>query len=267
MELHRILNTARAAADDAVAVQRAHAGRVRPDDWGSKGTTDFVSFVDREAEAAMVSRIRGHFPGATILAEEDDYPVAGAHDPDGLVWILDPLDGTTNYLHRYPAYAASVGVVAGSRPVAGVVVSGATGERWHASAGGGAFRDDERIMVSGITGLERALIGTGFPFRSPDLLPAYLRQFDHVMRRTAGVRRAGSAALDLCHVASGWFDGFWEQSLAPWDVAGGALIVREAGGVVTRLNGDDDVLGHGSILAGNPAIHAALGRELDAALR
>jgi myo-inositol-1(or 4)-monophosphatase len=249
-------------------VHREHLGRVGADAWDTKGAADFVSYVDREAEAAIVERIRADFPAAAILAEEADYPAAATTAPAGgeLLWILDPLDGTTNYLHGYPAWAASIGVARGGEPVAGVVAAGATGETWHAVRGGGAFRDGERITVSGIDRLERALIGTGFPFRTLDRLPAYLRQFDRVLRSASGIRRAGSAALDLCHVATGWFDGFWELALAPWDVAAGTLIVREAGGVVTRLDGSADVLGNGSILAGNPVIHVALGRELDRAL-
>jgi myo-inositol-1(or 4)-monophosphatase len=150
-------------------------------------------------------------------------------------------------------------VARGTTLEAAVVLNSASGEEWSAVRNGGAFRDGDRIAVSEITDMSRTLIGTGFPFKSLHLLPVYSRQLAAALRATSGVRRAGSAALDLCHVATGWFDGFWELDLAPWDVAAGTLIVREAGGVVTRLDGSADVLGHGSLLAGNASVHAAQG--------
>ena len=235
------------------------------DAWSEKGTADFVTDVDREAEAAILAHIRDAFPDHAVLAEEEATRNADATMvlPDAdWVWIVDPLDGTTNFIHRYPMYAASIAVVHRGELVAGAVISGVTGETWWATKGAGAFKDGQRIAVSTIARLPLALIGTGFPFRIADRLDDFLVQFAAVFRTGAGIRRAGSAALDLCHVASGWFDGFWELSLAPWDAAAGALIVREAGGVVTRLDGDPAVLDAGSILAGNPAIHAALGKTL-----
>jgi myo-inositol-1(or 4)-monophosphatase len=258
-----LLATALAAAREAAAVHRAHCGRVRIEDWSEKGISDFVTFVDREAEAGILQLVGRHYPGHTLLAEEAESARTGtgaaAALPADWVWIIDPLDGTTNYLHGYPMYAVSIGVAHRGELVVAVVLNSASGEEWTAVRGGGAFRNGERIRVSEIDTLARALVGTGFPFKALDLLPQYTIQLATALRGTSGVRRAGSAALDLCHVASGWFDGFWELTLAPWDVAAGTLVVREAGGVVTRLDGDPDVLGHGSILAGNPSIHAALG--------
>jgi myo-inositol-1(or 4)-monophosphatase len=174
------------------------------------------------------------------------------------VWIVDPLDGTTNFLHRYPMYAASVAVARRGELMAGAVISGATGEEWHAVRGGGAFLNGRPIRVSTLGVMTHALIGTGFPFKTPHQLPAYVLQFQRLLRGSAGIRRAGAAAIDLCCVASGWFDGFWELWLAPWDVAAGTLIVREAGGRVTRPDGDADILGAGAIVAGNPDIHEKL---------
>ncbi|MGH7503490.1 MAG: inositol monophosphatase family protein [Longimicrobiales bacterium] len=260
-----LLEVAVAAALDAVSVQRRRLGTVAPDRWAEKGVADFVTEVDVEAEARIVQRILAAFPDHTILAEEAadrDGPASFREtDPAQTRWIIDPLDGTTNYLHRYPMYAVSIAVMRAGELAAAVVASGATDDVWTAVRGGGAFRNGEPIRVSGIETLGRALIGTGFPFKTPSQLPAYLEQLGRVLRRSAGVRRAGSAAIDLCHVASGWFDGFWELWLAPWDVAAGTLIVREAGGVVTRLDGQSDVFGaHGSLLAGNVAMHAALGQ-------
>ncbi|MGH7449599.1 MAG: inositol monophosphatase family protein [Longimicrobiales bacterium] len=263
--MKKLLEVARQAAGAAAAVHREHLGRVAVAEWSEKGTADFVSHVDRAAEAVIVERVRAAFPEHRLLAEE---AAAERDEPSGVTnvggagewtWIIDPLDGTTNYLHRYPAYAVSIGVARGSELQAAVVLNSATGEEWSAVRGGGAFLDGSRIAVSEIDVMARALIGTGFPFKALRLLPLYTRQLDAALRSTAGVRRAGSAALDLCHVATGWFDGFWELDLAPWDVAAGALIVREAGGLVTRLDGSSDVIGQGSLLAGNPAIHAALG--------
>jgi myo-inositol-1(or 4)-monophosphatase len=274
LDPNELLLTALESARAAAAVHARHLGRVRVEEWSQKGVSDFVTHVDREAEAQVLDRVLSRFPGHRILAEEAEsdrartslVPMAGSGQP-GFTWIIDPLDGTTNYLHGYPMYAASVAVAEAGVLQAGVVINSATGEEWTASRGGGAFRNGERIRVSGIDRLPRALLGTGFPFKALELLPRYTRQFAMALSGTSGVRRAGSAAIDLCHVATGWFDAFWELSLAPWDVAAGALIVREAGGVVTRLDGTPDVLGHGSILAGNPALHAALGallRDADA---
>lgn len=250
------------AARAAVAVHRRHLGRVRVEDWAEKGTADFVTDVDREAERAAIGRVRARFPDHGILAEEGtvDAPwtqEAGDGQPEWL-WVIDPLDGTTNFLHGYPMYSASVAALEAGELVAAAVVSGGTGEEWTATRGGGAFKDGSRIGVSRIERLDQALIGTGFPFRVLHLLPAYLDQLERVIRRTAGVRRAGSAALDLCHLATGYFDGFWELYLSPWDFAAGTLIVREAGGLITRLDGDPDVLKGDDILAGNPVIYRLL---------
>jgi myo-inositol-1(or 4)-monophosphatase len=259
-----LLDAAVAAAMDAVAVHRRRLGTVAADGWTEKGIADFVTEVDLEAEARIVKRIRRAFPDHAILAEEEASRTGATgrseHPAAGTLWLIDPLDGTTNYLHRYPMYAASIAVVQDGDLAAAVVASGATDDIWTAVRGGGAQRNGEPIRVSATRDMGRALIGTGFPHKTPRDIPVYLEQLGRVLRRSAGVRRAGSAALDLCHVATGWFDGFWELSLAPWDVAAGTLIVREAGGVVTRLDGRTDVFDdHGSLLAGNVTVYAALG--------
>lgn len=268
MSSERILATARAAAASAAAVHRRHLRSFGAEAWGEKGWADFVTHVDCEAEAVIVDRIRADFPGHAVLAEEASTApgaASGAATASEWLWVVDPLDGTTNYLHAYPMYAVSIACLHDGEPVAGVVLNTASGEEWYATLGGGAFWNGAPARVSAIERLEQALIGTGFPFKVQHYIPEYLVQLGAVLRVTSGVRRAGAAAVDLCHVATGALDGFWELSLAPWDVAAGVLMIREAGGVVTRVDGNTDVIGPGSLLAGNAAIHAALGATLSAA--
>jgi len=223
--------------------------------WESKGRSDFVSEVDKAAEQRIAEIVARRSPGATMLGEEFS-PLALSGR--GTVFIADPLDGTTNFLHGYPEYATSIGVAQGGVLRAGVVLNVARGEEFTARAGAGAFRDGVRIGVSSLREPAKALIGTGFPFKTVETLPRYQEQFSLVMRGTAGIRRAGAAALDLANVACGRFDAFWELTLAPWDVAAGILLVQEAGGVVTDLAGDKPSLGAGAYVAGNPAMHAWL---------
>lgn len=287
-EYEDLLETARAAARAAAEVHRRYLGKVRVEDWSEKGGSDFVTHVDREAESRILEIVTSRHADHDILAEEA--ATAGGNGPAGAapaerdepaaapaggepfrpvpstdpraaewLWVIDPLDGTTNYLHGYPMYAASIAVVHRGEPVAAAIVSGATGEEWTAVRGGGAFKDGAPIRVSAIDRLPLALVGTGFPFKTPHELPRYLRQLDAMLRRTSGVRRGGSAAIDLCHLATGYLDGFWELTLAPWDYAAGALLVREAGGVITRVDGSPlDLRSGGSVLAGNPTIHAEM---------
>jgi myo-inositol-1(or 4)-monophosphatase len=263
VDFQPVLQVARDAARKAVEVHRLHVGQVSTDQWSRKGTADFVTHVDREAERRVLQCIRDAFPDHATLAEEEASDAGRDLAPDDeWLWIIDPLDGTTNFLHRYPMYAVSIAVANRGRLAAGVVYASATDEEWWAVRGAGAFRNGNPITVSNIHRLDQALIGTGFPFKMMDRIDEYVPQFTAVLGASSGIRRAGSAALDLCHLASGWFDGFWELSLAPWDVAAGALIAREAGAIVTRMDGSADILGHGSILAGNPAIHAQLGERL-----
>lgn len=226
--------------------------------WQEKSPTDFVSEVDVAAEETIRDVVLARHPDALILGEELTPDRAAA----GLTFVVDPLDGTTNFLHGYPWYAVSIGALLDGALAAGVVLNVATGELFTATAGGGARRNGEPIAVSPITEPLRALIGTGFPFKRMDLLDTYLRQFAAVARATAGMRRAGAAALDLADVACGRFEAFWELSLAPWDVAAGILLVREAGGVVTDLDGAEKQVARGGIVAGSIAMHAWLLRTL-----
>ncbi len=251
MELLDIaLDAARAAA---TVIRDATSRRARLV-WESKGRSDFVSEVDTAAEHAIAETVARRRPGATVLGEELS-PLALL---DGTVFIADPLDGTTNFLHGYPEYATSIGVARNGVLRAAVVLNVPRGEEFTARKGTGAWRDGERITVSSLRDPPKALIGTGFPFKTLEVLPRYVSHFSLVASGTAGIRRAGAAALDLANVACGRFDAFWELVLAPWDVAAGILLVQEAGGVVTDLEGNAPTLGAGAYVAGNPAMHAWL---------
>jgi myo-inositol-1(or 4)-monophosphatase len=221
-------------------------------EWRSKAPSDFVSDVDMGAERLIRDAFSASVPDARVLGEELSPDAAlDAHT----LFVVDPLDGTTNFLHGYPEYAVSIAAVLDGVLSAGVVLNAASGELFTGALGHGAFRNGEAIAVSAVEEPSRALIGTGFPFRQHDQLPAYLRQLDAVSRATAGVRRAGSAALDLCDVACGRFEAFWELTLSPWDFAAGTLIIREAGGIVTTVSGGDVPIAPSSILAGSPTMH------------
>jgi myo-inositol-1(or 4)-monophosphatase len=174
---------------------------------------------------------------------------------DGRVWLVDPLDGTTNFLHGYPQYAISIGALVDGVLSVGVVHDVTRDVSYRAARGLGAWSGGQRLTISALTDPTRALVGTGFPFKELDRLDEYLRQFAAVCRTTSGIRRAGAAALDLADVATGRFDAFWELTLAPWDIAAGIMLVREAGGVVTTVTGGDDMLRDGSVVAGNEHLH------------
>jgi len=280
-----LASTALEAANAATDIHRKHLGRVHVGDAVDKGTYDFVSEVDLEAQEAALAVILRAFPDHRILAEEDGdaaLPGPPASAPPGAagpvdeadtpLWIVDPLDGTTNFLHGHPAFCASVGVLVRGRPVAGAVVAAVSGERYTAWEGGGAWLDTGasgaggpvRIRVSALTELRQALAGTGFPFKRPDEIPGYLEQLGRMLRRSSGVRREGSAALDLCRLARGTFDVFWEGTLAPWDVAGGLAVLSEAGGAWSAPDGASyDIAAGGPLRAANgdgllEALHAAL---------
>jgi myo-inositol-1(or 4)-monophosphatase len=221
-----------------------------------KGKNDFVSDADRDAERAVIETIRRHYPDHAILAEE-----SGADGESDYVWIIDPLDGTTNYLHRFPVFCVSVGLTHKGRLEHGAVYDPMRQELFTASRGAGAHLDGRRIRVSGNAAIERALLGTGFPYRESNYPVAlYMGMLQKAITETSGVRRAGAAALDLCYVAAGRLDAFWETGLSPWDLAAGALIIRESGGIVSGLDGSEDFMSSGHILTGTPKIYKALAR-------
>jgi myo-inositol-1(or 4)-monophosphatase len=237
-------------------------GRVLMHYWGrrgsypvhEKGRNDYVTVVDREAEEAIVRLVRDRFPDHAILAEESA-PRAGTA---GYRWYIDPLDGTTNFVHGVPLFCVSVGVSDPQGLRAAAVYDPLRDEMFTAVRGMGAFRNGEPIRVAPVARLSQALLVTGIPFRSIDRLDSYLRSFRSFILGAAGIRRDGSAALDLAWVACGRYGGFWEMALSPWDVAAGSLIVREAGGVVSDFQGRDGFLDSGDIIAAPPSIHPAM---------
>jgi myo-inositol-1(or 4)-monophosphatase len=256
-----LLATAVAAAATAADVIRRRAGDPASFAVREKSPADWVSAVDLAAEEAIRDVVAARHPDAALVAEEmsPDTP-AGS-----LAFVVDPLDGTTNFLHGYPVYAVSIAALIDGALAAGVVLDVATGALFTATAGGGARLAGQPIRVSATTEPRRALVGTGFPFKHPEQLGPYMAQLPRILAATSGVRRAGSAALDLAAVAAGRFDAFWELRLAPWDMAAGTLLVREAGGLVTDLAGYDAPISDGPVVAGNPAMHPWLLNELAAA--
>jgi len=290
--MDHLLATTLRAAEAAARVHLSHFGEVGVELAREKARSDFVTAVDLEAQEAAISVIRGAFPHHRVLAEEGGERSEGGETEGGrwilrswpderaYLWIVDPLDGTTNYVHGHPMFGSSVAVgrgpaegeTEGSNPglrlrgvlEAGAVVAPRTQERWWASRGRGAWKNGRRIRVSGLRNLKKALVGTGFPFKEPDLVPRYAAQLGRILPGSGGVRRGGSAALDLCYLAEGILDGFWEEAyLSPWDTAAGLLILSEAGGVASRLDGSAIDLENGSVLAGNsPEILTELARLL-----
>ena len=254
-ERRMLLATCVAAVARSAEVIRKGADRRATLAWESKGRFDFVSTVDRESEAALADVIASRHADATLLAEEGS---PDAEATRGLVFVADPLDGTTNFLHGVPWYAVSVAALLDGEVVAGAIVNAATGELFSATAGGGARRAGEPMRVSATTEPSRALIATGFPFSREDEIARFVELIPPVMRATSGVRRAGAAALDLADVACGRYDAFFELRLSPWDLAAGVLLVREAGGIVTTMEGSPCPIAETSILAGNPTMHAWL---------
>tara|TARA_R110002096_G_scaffold23031_2_gene73534 strand:+ start:24272 stop:25045 length:774 start_codon:yes stop_codon:yes gene_type:complete len=221
-----------------------------------KGYNDFVTSADLAAERAIIDVIHKHYPDHAILAEE-----SGTQGDSDHVWIIDPLDGTINYVHGLPVFAVSIGLQIKGRMEHAVVYDPMSEELFTASRGEGAQLDGRKIRVSGVRDLDRSLIGTGFPLPQADLDPGpYLAMLGKVISNTSGVRRPGAAALDLCYVACGRLDGFWETGLKAWDLAAGTLIIREAGGIISALDGGEQHLESGHVLTGTPKIYQGLAR-------
>jgi myo-inositol-1(or 4)-monophosphatase len=251
--VHALVNIAVRAARAAGEVIIRSLNRLESLTITSKGRNDYVSEVDHAAEAEIIKLIRKNYPNHAFLAEE-----SGSTGQSDTVWIIDPLDGTTNFLHGFPTFAVSIACQIRGRLEHGVIYDPISQEIFHTTRGGGAHLDNRRIRVSKQRGLEGSLIGTGFPYRAnAKYMDSYLAMLRAVMENTAGVRRPGSAALDLAYVAAGRTDAFWEIGLAPWDTAAGTLLIQEAGGRIGTLTGAEYTQG-GNILAGSPKVYEAL---------
>jgi len=248
----------------ATAIDAGNAGarelmrrwrHLEPWEIDEKAANDLVTAADRASEDAILRIIRERHPNQRILAEESG---GEGFDGPGPVWIVDPLDGTTNFVHGVPHWAISIAVAVDGEPVVGVVLDPLKGDRFTAAPGKGAAWNGRPCRVSGRTGLAGALLATGFPFKAHDLIDRYLAIFKTVFLRAKAIRRPGAAALDLAYVAAGIFDGFFEFRLSPWDIAAGTALVREAGGTVTGIEGDGRFLAHGDVLAAAPGVHREL---------
>ncbi len=256
LRLSAILDAATAAAYAGEEVIREGARRLGTLQWQSKGRSDFLTEVDTSSERVIRARLQhelaAQFGAVPVLGEEswtDD------EIPAGLCFVVDPLDGTTNFLHGVPTYAVSIAAVHDGEPIVGVIRHAAIDETYSAVRGGGAWLNGERMHVSPNTDPARSLIATGIPFGGEENLDRYARQFVPVAAATAGLRRAGAAALDLAGVAAGRYEAFWELQLSPWDIAAGLLMIEEAGGVATDFTGRRAGIGSSPVIAGNPKMH------------
>lgn len=256
--MHGMVNIAIRAARRAGELMIRQLNHLETLQVTEKSRNEFVTQVDQAAETAIIEIIKDHYPEHAILAEE-----SGSRGDHEYQWIIDPLDGTTNYVHGFPVFSVSIGVMRNGELEHGVVYDPLRQEIFSATRGQGAQLDGRRIRVSKRSTLQQALIATGFPFRENlKHIDRYLAMLRAVMLETSGVRRPGSAALDLCYVAAGRVDAFWEIGLSKWDIAAGALIVREAGGRISDFRGGDGYLESGNVVAGNPKTYAALSKLL-----
>ncbi len=245
------------AARDAGKLLLNYFNRMDQVEVQEKQANDFVTEVDRASEQIIINAIKKAYPDHAILAEE-----SGSHAGNDFLWIIDPLDGTTNYLHGFPQFSISIALQHRGQLEAAVVYDPLRDETFSAHKGGGAYLNDHRIRVSRQKDLHGALLGTGIPYRDQQHVDAYFGMMKALIKNTAGVRRPGSAALDFAWLAAGRVDAFWELGLAQWDFAAGALLVKEAGGVVTDLSGGDKHFETGNLVAGNIKIHQEMLKEI-----
>lgn len=258
-----LLNIAVNAARQAGEIIIRHMEQVDHLKITAKSNSEYFSEVDIKAEQAIINAIRKAYPEHGILAEE-----SGLQEGDGeSIWIIDPLDGTSNYLHGFPFFSVSIALKVKGRIEHGVIYDPLRHECFAASRGRGARLNDRRIRVSKQTQLSTSLLGTGFPSRDATIGQRYLPAFEALFGKCAGVRRTGSAALDLAYVASGRLDGFWELGLRPWDIAAGSLLIREAGGLISDIHGGDDFMKHGDVVAGTPKVFKALLQTISPTLK
>lgn len=260
--MHPMLNIAVRAARRAGTIISRSLNRLDEIQVDQKGHQDFVTRVDKEAEAAIIDTLLTAYPEHAILAEE-----SGRSGESDYLWIIDPLDGTTNFVHGYPQFAVSIALQVNGVVEQGVIYDPCRDELFTATKGAGALLDNRKIRVSRCRKLNQSLLATGFPVRNPETLKKFMPTLNEFLTTTSGIRRAGAAALDLAYVACGRIDGFWEFGLQPWDIAAGALLVQEAGGIVSTPEQQDNYLNSGDILAATPAIHALMGNAIADAMK
>ena len=249
-----LLNIAISAARLAGDIIVRHMDQLDRIKVTAKNGADYFSEVDIKAEQAIINTIHKAYPDHGIQAEESGIQ----NETSDFIWIIDPLDGTTNYLHSFPFFSVSIALQVKGRIEHGVIYDPLRHECFSASRGRGARLNDRRLRVSKQTQLSGALLGTGFSCRNAELASRYLPAFESLIGKCAGVRRAGSAALELAYVASGRLDGFWEFGLKPWDIAAGSLLIQEAGGLISDLQGGEDYLNNGDVIAGTPKVFKSL---------
>ncbi|MEQ8428684.1 MAG: inositol monophosphatase family protein [Gammaproteobacteria bacterium] len=255
--MHPMLNIAIRAARAAGDLIVREIDRIDDIGFDSKGENDFVTDVDKGAEQVIINTIHQSYPEHAFLAEE-----SGQSGDSEFVWIIDPLDGTTNYMHGFPHYAVSIALQHRGRLDQAVIYDPLRQELFTASRGKGAQLNNRKIRVTSKRELKGTLLGTGFPFREGQDIEVFLESFRRLYPHVAGIRRAGSAALDLAYVACGRLDGFWEYNLNAWDIAAGALLVQEAGGINSELTGGTDYMQSGNIISANPKILKAMLQQL-----
>lgn len=251
--MHPLLNTAVRAAREAGTIIIRHIDRIDSLEITSKARNDFVSEVDRMAEATIINRLSKAYPDHGFLGEE-----TGLREGNEFQWIIDPLDGTTNFLRGIPHYAVSIGLKHGDRIEQAVIYDPVKDELFTASLGGGAILNDRRIRVSKQKGLPGSLLGTGIPFKEGQNIDQFITSLESFIPGSAGIRRCGSAALDMAYVAAGRLDGYWEYGVKPWDIAAGILIVKEAGGLVGDTDNQQNQLANGNIVAASPKVFTAM---------
>ena len=251
--MHPTLNIAIKAARQAGSIILRSSEDLGSLTINDKGFNDFVSEVDLASENEIIRILKAAYPDHAFLGEE-----SGLSNESDNIWIIDPLDGTTNFLHGFPQYCVSIALEQKGEITQAVIYDPNRNDLFTASKGQGAYLNQRRIRVSNKSKLKESILGTGFPFRDFQHLPTYLKIFEELVRGTSGIRRPGSAALDLAYVAAGWFDGFFEINLSKWDIAAGGLLVREAGGIVSDFSEKDGWLESGNIVASNPKIYSPL---------
>jgi len=261
--MREYLIVAMEAAQEAGKIIKERIGTITDNEITQKSISDYVTEVDVLSEKTIIIRIKNHFPEHQIMAEEssNDYKKAE------YLWIIDPLDGTTNFIHGFPVFAISIALMKKGEIVLGVVYDPLKNELFYAEQGSGAFLNGKRIHVSSIKEPAFSLIATGFPFRNKQFIPSYIKIFQSLLYSVSDLRRAGAAAIDLAYVACGRVDGFFEFALSPWDIAAGTVLIKEAGGVVSDFEGGQTYLKTGHIVAGNPVIHPFLIKKINEVLK